>query len=118
MPYLFTPTGKPLVEVDSSLHTVVIGNRITMSCRVTAVPPAIEIYWWKRISGDIYSTISSGTTGTTGASVEIPSLTLIMPTKSDSGEYYCFATNDIGTGGSLPTILTVIGGKNVLTHLS
>lgn len=46
-----------------------------------------------------------------GQTVNSPSLIILNADFSDNARYYCFATNDIGTGKSNPTTLTVTGSK-------
>lgn len=50
------------------------------------------------------------TVGISGCSIEVPSLTILNVTTSESGLYTCFARNDIGIGESKPIDVTVIGG--------
>lgn len=81
-----------------------------MDCFATAEPQVKYIVWQKNVNGFI-TTITHGAVGTQGISPTWPSLTIMFPTKSDQGEYTCFAVNDLGQRGSLPTLLKVSGSE-------
>lgn len=80
-----------------------------LKCTVHADPPVRHVFWKKSVNGFI-TTITPGTIGTQGSTPSNPSLTIVVPTNSDSGNYVCFAINDLGQRGSLSAELKVSGG--------
>lgn len=91
------------------MYTTVFGIPITLECQVYGHPTIRNIFWQKNVNGFI-TTISLGAVGIQGLTPNVPNLTITFPTKSDEGEYSCFAMNDLGQRGSLPTLLKVLGG--------
>lgn len=67
--------------------------------------------YWERNNNGVITTINFQAIGTTGITLNSPSLTLEFPTFADQGTYTCIAANAIGIGQSKPTTLTVSGGK-------
>lgn len=63
------------------------------------------MYWSKT---SLHSTVilNEGATGSDGITVEIPSLIFKRTEISDSGNYICYAVNEIGKGWSEPISLT------------
>ncbi|CAG2212939.1 HMCN [Mytilus edulis] len=100
--------GPPVVNIGSIFYTTIFGTPVTLDCFVTSEPPVIYVVWQKNVNGHL-TTITHGAVGTQGISQTSPSLTILFPGKSDQGEYTCFAVNDLGQRGSLPTILKVSG---------
>lgn len=105
MPFVETP----VVQVGSRNYTTSYGTSIMLECTVHADPPVRHVFWKKSVNG-LITTITPGTIGTQGSTPSNPSLIIVVPTNWDSGNYVCFAINDIGQRGSLSTELKVSGG--------
>lgn len=99
----------PLVEVVESETTVQFGDTITFNCTIRSHPNFTKVYW-EKINGDNVTTLTSGTNGVRGSTVDMPSLTIIFVTSTDSGDYSCNAENIIGVGTSRASKLKVIAG--------
>lgn len=100
----------PKVEIGNAMYITVHGKMVTLDCTITAEPPVNMVYWIKN-KNDINFTITDGSFGIFGSTIETPSLTIEHPAKSDAGRYWCFAINAIGHASSLSSSLIVIGGK-------
>lgn len=100
----------PKVRIGNAMYVTVYGESVTLDCAITADPPVSMVYWIKNKNG-LNFTLTVGSIGVFGSTVETPSLTIEHPSKSDAGVYWCFAINAIGHGSSLSSSLVVIGGK-------
>lgn len=100
----------PIVAVESDELKVLYGEEVKITCNIIA-DPGVEIVYWKKEADGRTIIINHGAVGTQGVTPFNPSLILQSTTKADSGEYTCFAINDIGTGQSGSTLLNVIGGE-------
>ncbi|XP_052079356.1 hemicentin-2-like isoform X1 [Mytilus californianus] len=98
----------PNVSIRNAMYITVYGQMVTLDCSITADPPATMVYWIKNKNG-LNFTLSVGSIGVLGSTVETPSLTINNPAKSDAGVYWCIAINAIGHGSSLSLSLIVIG---------
>lgn len=90
------------------------GSPVTLHCDIKGDPKFTTVYWQKKSNVGLWSTITSGAVGIQGINVTQPSLTIVFPVKSDAGEYICIAVNAVGSSGSLPTFLSVMGGEKIL----
>ncbi|XP_061738824.1 B-cell receptor CD22-like [Nerophis ophidion] len=69
-------------------RTVNENLRLNLQCRTTSHPAVTSVTWWRVIDGKVEALAKTET------------VTIKSVTPSDSGLYYCSATNDIGTGSS------------------
>lgn len=100
----------PNVSIHESNYIVDYGKQVTINCTVTGYPPATNVYW-ERTSYGFTTRLNPGLGGTSGMTVEEPSLTISFASMTDSGIYSCFATNSVGTGYSRTANITINGGK-------
>ncbi|VDI51626.1 Hypothetical predicted protein, partial [Mytilus galloprovincialis] len=125
---LLTVKGPPTVTIPQSSYRVLIGNSVTLICNVTSDFHINSIYWQRAteydfdtsvltseplvitIDSDMISILSYKYSGSNSSS---PSLTIFNADKHDEGAYICFAVNEIGTGNSSVTLLTVKGPPTV-----
>lgn len=82
---------------------------ITLECTVYSNLPLTDVYWTKYANG-MKTIISAGRSGITGSTLDVPSLTILNATLTDSGDYACVVKNGIGIGKSKISKLTVYGG--------
>ncbi|XP_061738825.1 B-cell receptor CD22-like [Nerophis ophidion] len=61
---------------------------LNLQCKTTSHPAVTSVTWWRVIDGKVEALAKTET------------FTIKSVTPSDSGLYYCSATNDIGTGSS------------------
>ncbi|CAG2214960.1 HMCN [Mytilus edulis] len=101
--------GIPLVNIPLSNYSSNYGKEVTIECTVLALPKVKKIVWEKSVYGEITS-INARTYGIRGSIVNNPSLTILNATITDSGDYTCFAENNVGIGKSQTTSLNVNGG--------
>ncbi|CAC5410866.1 HMCN [Mytilus coruscus] len=109
----------PEVEIGNALYITVHGKMVTLECNITADPPVTMVYWINN-KNDLNFTITDGSMGVFGSTVETPSLTIEYPAKSDAGVYWCYAINAVGHASSLSSSLIVIGDiplLSIATHL-
>lgn len=102
---------QPTVTVGSSSYISIAGTEITLECIVSSNPETILVYWEKKINGAM-TTINANALGTNGSTTAAPSLTFKSTDISDSGLFTCFAVNELGTGFSNTTELTVTGSNS------
>lgn len=100
----------PLVEVAGEKTTAQFGDTITFNCTIRSHPNFTKVYWEKR-NGDTVTTLTAGTNGITGITIDIPSLTIIFVTSTDSGYYTCNSENVVGVGTSRALNLKVNAGE-------
>ncbi|XP_052061392.1 basement membrane-specific heparan sulfate proteoglycan core protein-like [Mytilus californianus] len=96
----------PIVTVPTSAYIVNVDSSITLACEVTADPTHNSVYWQKVIEGNT-ETIAINGGKYSGSSVSNPSLTISNTQLSDTGSYYCYSTNILGTGSSTRIIMAV-----------
>lgn len=90
----------PKCEPEDTCYYAVIGEIIRISCNVTANPPWTKVVW-KKLVDKQYITIK---TEVNSLHLENTSITSTLSfddiSEQESGEYFCFATNDFGTSKS------------------
>ena len=111
----FNLIGVPTVQVQQSSYSVTTGNTVTLVCTVTSNLAITNVQWQRNVNGGI-TTITSNTNTNkySGSTTTTPSLTIFNAASSDVGTYTCFASNNVGTGQSTTTTLSVTGSKCVL----
>lgn len=101
----FTFLGLPFVSIPYKTYEAVSGHSFTLKCTIgRANQPIVYVYWTRKIK-NLTTILSSATIGIFNVTVENPSITFQSAELSMSGEYICFATNNIGTGKSAPVYL-------------
>jgi hypothetical protein len=105
----------PTVQVQQPSYSVTTGNTVTLVCTVSSSLPITSVQWQRNVNGGI-TTINSNTNTNkySGSTTTTPSLTIFNAASSDVGTYTCFASNNVGTGQSTTTTLSVTGSKCVL----
>lgn len=104
------PLGKPEVLIEHSTLSCKIGQSISIECRVQADPAVQHVKWLKKDKGkDKQGKITQlkQTKNETFEHSIKPSLTIRDVQKTDSGYYFCEATNIAGTTKSEPILLDV-----------
>ncbi|XP_076077326.1 uncharacterized protein LOC143047887 [Mytilus galloprovincialis] len=122
------PAVPPNVTIPQSSYSVLIGNSVTLICNVTSDFGWFGVYWQRATEYDFdtsvltseplvitidYEMISILSYKYSGSNSSSPSLTIFNADKQDEGAYICFAENEIGTGNSSVTLLTVKGPPTV-----
>ena len=69
-------------------------------------------------NGILYDIDTTNTFKYQGSTVENPALTILDTHFGDQGNYYCYGENDVDSGNSSVTVLTVFGGKCVCAHIN
>ncbi|VDI53187.1 Hypothetical predicted protein [Mytilus galloprovincialis] len=116
------PAVPPNVTIPQSSYSVLIGNSVTLICNVTSDFGWFGVYWQRATEYDFdtsvltseplvitidYEMISILSYKYSGSNSSSPSLTIFNADKQDEGAYICFAVDEIGTGNSSVTLLTV-----------
>lgn len=101
-------TDSPSVTIPNPVYNSAYGNNITLECIIISFPKHTYVYWQHLYNGT-FKNITSQSPGMYGAKITEPSLTILRVTPEDSGQYTCNAVNEVGTGRSEPTELTVLG---------
>lgn len=107
----FIISDVPKVSTESSSYKAYVGIPVEMLCFVDAMPLHTVVYWKSKINGTV-TMLVAGAVGFGGMTLDNPSLTVLNPTESMSGEYTCFSSNVIGTGSSLAIALKGIRYNN------
>ena len=110
--YLFLP-DVPQVTVTRDAYSVDVGGSVTLQCSVTADPVHNNVYW-RKVDGGTETSITIDNSKYTGSTISNPSLTINTVTFNDTGTYYCYASNSVGTGVSTQVIVAVSGGKGLI----
>ncbi|XP_033758139.1 hemicentin-1-like [Pecten maximus] len=98
----------PSVSISQSSYSISTGTSVTLSCSVSANPSYTSVFWQRNV-GSGTQTVSIDNVNFSGATVSIPSLTVISADTNDAGTYTCYATNSVGTGQSGTISLAVTG---------
>ncbi|XP_033753605.1 hemicentin-1-like isoform X5 [Pecten maximus] len=104
----------PTVTVAQSAYSTNTGTSIILTCTVSSATTVTSVFWQRTIGGSTV-TLTIDNVNYSGSSPSVPSLTVISADTGDSGSYTCFATNNAGTGNSVPTTLTVTGTAPTVT---
>ena len=105
-------------SIPESSYTVTYGNDITLDCIITSIPELQNVSWKMETNGILYDIDTTNTFKYQGSTVENPALTIIDTHFGDEGNYYCYGENDVDSGNSSVTVLTVFGGKCVCAHIN
>lgn len=108
----FIFVGIPIVTGNQTLYSVPYGSSLTFNCAIYAKPSLTNVYWEQQVE-NTQSIVYAGESGTSGATLNNPSLTIHFATLPDGGYYTCFGTNAAGTSNGPQINLIVIGGKNI-----
>lgn len=95
-----------MVTIPLVKYETYYGLSATLLCIITNFGPSVYMVYWKRFINNATTIITSETIGVVGSSIDNPSITIAFARESMSGEYSCFAVNNVGTGSSLPVVLT------------
>lgn len=94
-----------MVIVPIDTYKTGVDYSVTLTCLIDeVVPPVTHVYWQRSIDNAI-TVILPGRTSFGWFTIGYPSLTISSAKESMSGEYTCFAINNVSTGSSLPTSL-------------
>uniref|UniRef100_A0A8W8J7G4 Ig-like domain-containing protein n=1 Tax=Magallana gigas TaxID=29159 RepID=A0A8W8J7G4_MAGGI len=104
----------PVVNIPSSIYTVVTGQDATIPCSVSANPAVTSCSWTFKSASSSQTMITQSTSKYT-LSTSSGNMTLVVrgTSSADSGTYRCSATNAEGTASD-QTSLTVSGSKPVV----
>ena len=89
------PPDRPTLTVSDSPVTSGEGGTILLTCVVDANPDITSFYWSRVGQGRISSASNPGKYG--GGTIADQSLRIVGATSADSGQYFCTASNSIGT---------------------
>lgn len=89
----------PSVSVDNELHYTDIGKPVSFFCKIYANPPCSNVVWKKYEDGQYATIHSDGIDCSQTKDFTFP-LNLDRFIESDSGLYFCYATNAVGTSKS------------------
>ncbi|XP_052062340.1 hemicentin-1-like [Mytilus californianus] len=116
--YLNVSGDEPHVTIGAQEYTVIYGSNVTMGCFISSHPTFLSVLWQHNTSGSL-TDIDTDEQRVTGGTIMQPSLTLTRVNFTHQGLYRCRSTNQVGTGFSNFTTLTVIGdipNINVLSY--
>ena len=112
-------SGVPSVTIPQNTYTINIGNSITIGCTIVSNPAHTVVYWTKKIGNNPEQTITTGGSPTKygGSTLQSPALIIYNVDDSDEGQYFCHATNIVGTGSNTsPTYLNVVGSMSYISY--
>ncbi|CAC5425775.1 HMCN [Mytilus coruscus] len=82
----------PVVTVESEQYIANFGDSITLQCEINAIPSYKKFFWYKNVNENT-TVIDNGTSGIT---LQSPSLTIIFAAATETGRYTCLAENAAG----------------------
>lgn len=83
--FFFTALPKVMINVRTSVQTVMIGNSVEFECQAVGDPePTVQ---WSKVGGSLPAHIM----------VKGGMLKIEQVTEADAGQYRCTATNDVGS---------------------
>ena len=95
--------ARPIITPPPASVTGREGSSVTLPCEITPLDSLQELKW-QRNGLDLAVSDSARYFGGT---VSNPSLTILNPTDTDSGNYRCVATNQYGTSSGGVTTLDI-----------
>lgn len=98
------------MTIESDQYIGTLGQSIKLQCDIYATPPHTHVFWYKYVNGNT-TVIDNGYTGTSGITLQSPSLTITSAAASETGHYTCLAENAAGIGKSQSTYLKILAGK-------
>ncbi|XP_069133959.1 serine-rich adhesin for platelets-like isoform X33 [Argopecten irradians] len=98
----------PTATINEATATGLIASTIVLSCTVSG-NPAVSSVFWQKTANSITENVNIDDVKFSGSTTNFPSLIIFNAASSDSGDYQCFAVNDVGTGQSSTITLTVTG---------
>ncbi|OWF56211.1 Titin [Mizuhopecten yessoensis] len=114
-PTALVVTGSiPVVTVQQTQYSIVTGNDVTIQCTVTADPAHNNVFWERTIGGNT-NQITIDNLKYSGSQLNSPSLTILSATSADSGLYVCKASNVVGTGQNVPSVVIAQPSYSVVT---
>ncbi|XP_076071918.1 protein sax-3-like isoform X2 [Mytilus galloprovincialis] len=105
--------GIPTVTANQTSYSIRYGYSVILHCEISAEPHLTNVYW-ERLVENKKSIVYSGESGTSGVTLNNPSLIINFATLRDEGYYNCFGRNVAGTGNGPQIHLTVTGGKPIV----
>ncbi|CAG2207666.1 HMCN [Mytilus edulis] len=106
--------GIPTVSSNQTSYSIRYGYSVILHCEISAEPHLTNVYW-ERLVENKKSIVYSGESGTSGVTLNNPSLIINFATLRDEGYYNCFGRNVAGTGNGPQIHLTVTGDQPTVT---
>ncbi|KAK7459748.1 hypothetical protein BaRGS_00038931 [Batillaria attramentaria] len=100
----------PNVEIPVTSFNRTKGDFVILKCTASALPPVSNITWYK---GSVQLTVTDSGVKYSGGTVDTPDLTINTLTGEDTDDYFCEATNSIGSTMGDAVILNVFYEPNV-----
>ncbi|XP_033751405.1 hemicentin-1-like isoform X2 [Pecten maximus] len=104
----------PTVTIPQTVYTATTSSTVMLTCTVNASPFQTSVGWDRLVNGIYQDAGISSNNRYSGGTTNNPTLTITNSQPSDSGTYRCKATNQVGTGFSVTTQLTVSGNVPVV----
>ncbi|XP_052081096.1 hemicentin-1-like [Mytilus californianus] len=114
---LIVEGGRPIINITSTRYTAFYGKEITLKCIVFSNPLLTSVFWHKINNHGQVKLIKNGEPGTSGSSVQIPSLTIKFATPADEEIHFCLAENNAGLADSRPIKLNVHAGNPLQVYI-
>ncbi|CAC5376433.1 unnamed protein product [Mytilus coruscus] len=99
----------PEFKQEEEFHYAESGDNMRVSCKIFANPPCQKLVW-KKWEDNGFTTIYTDSKTYPQENLIFSSLIIENVTGADTGEYYCFATNELGTSRSSPFYFDVNTG--------
>ncbi|VDI16426.1 Hypothetical predicted protein, partial [Mytilus galloprovincialis] len=103
----------PFVIIETNMQTAFVGFSFEIQCSIQSKPMYTYVYWTRSNNATI-TVLVPGTVGYEGMTAQNPNLFIPKVDIFMSGEYRCLAINELGTGQSSSTSLTVEYNNEVL----